>query len=42
MLAFALIRNISFMEIDDKGGESVQRYERAFELLSFDMIKGVK
>jgi hypothetical protein len=28
MLAFASIRNIPFIEINDKGGETVQRYER--------------
>ena len=27
MHTFASMRNISFMEIDDKGGEIVQRYE---------------
>jgi hypothetical protein len=27
MLAFASMRSIPFMKIDDKGGEIVQRYE---------------
>jgi hypothetical protein len=27
MQAFASMRSITFMEIDDKGGEIVQRYE---------------
>jgi hypothetical protein len=27
MLAFASMRSTPFMEIDDKGGEIVQRYE---------------
>jgi hypothetical protein len=40
MLAFASMRSSPFIEIDDKGGEIVQRYERFGKDYGLDMENG--